>query len=72
MGLERLLDEMPGWQFRGVGHQTECPHDPEDWRIPIKSGQWCEGCHRFVGRWITCACVKVWCKECWEKRNGLG
>lgn len=35
----------------------------------VKSGQWCEDCEEFVGRWLSCRRVKVYCRACMEKRT---
>jgi hypothetical protein len=60
--------EIPvAWQFKEIGHITDCNGHPANEVYVIKSGQWCEECHCFLGRWISCVCIKVWCKGCTKK-----
>jgi len=33
----------------------------------MKCAQYCEGCGKFIGRWVTNGSYKVWCKECAKK-----
>ena len=45
-------------------------HDDGVLRL-IKSAHYCESCGVFIGRWMTCGCVKTWCSKC-AREEGKG
>ncbi len=60
---------MIGWTFTDIGKIEKCKgHPPNELNI-LKNAQYCETCGCFIGRWMSCGCVKVWCKECTDKEK---
>jgi len=56
-----------GWRFLEIGKIEGCKGHPPGMYYSLTSAHYCEECGRFVGRWLSCSCVKVWCKDCIEK-----